>query len=116
MEDKIANEIALHQASINELLEIKNNIETTSTNDVRFKIETKHWYGYSEPFLYKRKDKLKISIYTMKLILNEAIKNEKEKINLLIDRLVDNKIRTQNRRIQNGHYNKKQYKTITKSL
>lgn len=29
--------------------EIKHRVETTSTDDIRFKIETKHWYGYSEP-------------------------------------------------------------------
>ena len=85
MEDKIENSIALHQMAINELKEIKHRIETTATDDIRFRVETKHWYGYSEPFLAKSKDKLEISVYTMKLILNEAMNREKERIDKLID-------------------------------
>lgn len=91
MNEKISNTIALHQMSINELLEIKHRIETTNTDDVRFRIETKHWYGYSEPFLFKRKDKLEISVYTMKLILDEAITKEKERIDKLIDTEIENR-------------------------
>ena len=91
MSEKINNSIALHQMSINELLEIKYRVETTNTDDVRFRIETKHWYGYSEPFLFKRKDKLEISVYTMKLILDEAVTKEKERINKLIDMEIENR-------------------------
>ena len=80
MNEKISNTIALHQMSINELKEIKHRVETTESEDVRFRIETKHWYGYSEPFIAKNKDKLEISVYTMTLILDEAIKKEKERI------------------------------------
>ena len=85
MKDKIGNSIALHQMAINELKAIKHRVNTTATDDVRFKIETKHWYGYSEPFLAKNKDKLNVSVYTMNLILDEAIKKEKERIDKLID-------------------------------
>lgn len=85
MNEKISNTIALHQMSINELNEIKHRIKTTATDDIRFRVETKHWYGYSEPFLAKSKDKLEISVYTMNLILDEVISKEKERINKLID-------------------------------
>lgn len=92
MNEKISNTIALHQMSINELNEIKHRIETTATDDIRFRVETKHWYGYSEPFLAKSKDKLEISVYTMNLILDEAISKEKERINKLIDMEIENRV------------------------
>lgn len=85
MDEKISNTIALHQVAINELKEIKHRVETTATDDIRFRIETKHWYGYSEPFIAKTRDKLEISTYTMLLILDEAITKEKERIDKLID-------------------------------
>lgn len=96
MNEKISNTIALHQMSINELKEIKHRVETTESEDVRFRIETKHWYGYSEPFIAKNKDKLEISVYTMNLILDEAIKKEKEKIDSLINIEIENKCRKEN--------------------
>ena len=95
MNDKILNSIALHQMSIKELLEIKHRVETTNTDDVRVRIETKHWYDYPQPFLSKSKDKLEISVYTMKLILDEVIAKEKEKIDKLIDMEIE-------RRLKNG--------------
>lgn len=85
MDDKIANTIALHQMVINELEEIKHRVETTATNDIRFIIQTKHWYGYSEPFTAKTREKLEVSTYTMLKILDEAIKTEKQNIDKLID-------------------------------
>ena len=96
MNEKISNTIALHQMSINELKEIKHRVETTESEDVRFRIETKHWYGYSEPFIAKNKDKLEISVYTMTLILDEAIKKEKERIDRLINIEIENKCRKEN--------------------
>ena len=92
MNDKIGNTIALHQMAINELEEIKRRVKTTASDDIRFRIETKHWYGYSEPFVAKHKDKLGISVYTMNLILDEAIKKEKERIDKLIDMEIEKNI------------------------
>ena len=68
MNEKISNTIALHQMSINELKEIKHRVETTESEDVRFRIETKHRYGYTEHFIAKNNDKQEKSEYTMKLI------------------------------------------------
>lgn len=96
MEDKFGNSIALHQMAINELKAIKHRVNTTSTDDIRLKIETKHWYGYSEPFLAKNKDKLKVSIYTMNVILDEAINKEKERINKLIEIEISERIKNDN--------------------
>lgn len=91
MNEKISNTIALHQMAINELKEIKHKVQKTATDNVRFRIETKHWYGYSYPFLAKSKDKLEISTYTMLLILDEAINKEKERIDKLIDMEIERK-------------------------
>lgn len=92
MNDKIGNTIALHQIAINELEEIKRRVKTIVSDDIRFRIETKHWYGYAEPFIAKHKDKLEISVYTMNLILNEAIKKEKERIDKIIDTEIEKNI------------------------
>ena len=98
MNEKISNTIALHQMAINELKEIKHRVEETATDDIRFRIETKHWYGYSEPVLLKTKDKLSISTYTMCLIIDEAITKEKERIDKLIDMEIEKKVRKVNDR------------------
>lgn len=95
MNEKTTNTIALHQMAINELKEIKHKVQKTATDDVRFRIETKHWYGYSEPFLAKSKDKLEISTYTMLLILDEAINKEKQRIDKLIDQEIDHKLKSE---------------------
>lgn len=89
MDEKISNTIVLHQVAINELEEIKHRVEKTATDDIRFRIETKHWYGYSEPFIAKTRDKLEISTYTMLKILDEAIKIEKQNIDKLIDMAIE---------------------------
>lgn len=88
-EEKINNTIALKVMSIEELKRVKEKVEKTQGDNVRFKVETKHWYGYSEPFLAKDKDVLNISKYTMQLILEEAINKEKERINKLTDKIIE---------------------------
>lgn len=85
MEDKITNSIALHQGIIYEIEEIKKRIEESETKKIRFRVETKHWYGFTEPFLSTDKHKLNISKETMQVILDEAINKERERINKLID-------------------------------
>jgi hypothetical protein len=83
--DKIENSIALHQGTIDILEKIKERVETSETEEIRIKIETKHWYGFSEPFLAKEKHKLDMSRYSANVLLETAIKLEKERINKLID-------------------------------
>jgi len=53
MDEKISNTIALKQQIINELEKLSMDVKESVTKDIRFRIETKHWYGYSEPFLKK---------------------------------------------------------------
>ena len=91
MEEKISNTIFLKQQSINELKKLKEKIIKSDANKVRFKIETKHWYGYSEPILMKSKDKLNISKYSMIKILDIAIEIEKKNIDKLIDIEIENR-------------------------
>jgi len=86
MEEKILNSIAIHQDTIITLEHIKERVKESETENMRFKIETKHWYGYNEePFFGKEKHKLEISKYSAIVLLDTAIKLEKERINKLID-------------------------------
>lgn len=85
MEEKICNEIALRQGAINEIKELKRHITNSFDDNVKFIIETEQLIGYLEMGLIKRKDKLNISTYTMNLILDEAIRKERERIDKLID-------------------------------
>ena len=83
--DKIDNSIFLHQQTIYELKKIKKRVKQSETKNIRFRVETKHWYGFTEPFLSTDKHKLNISKETMQVILDEAINKEKERIDKLID-------------------------------
>lgn len=92
MKEKIANSIALRQMTINELKEIKHNIEQSVDENVKFSIETRHIIGFDIGILKKKKT-LPISNYTMKLLLDEAIRKEKERINKLIDMEIERKLK-----------------------
>ena len=85
MEEELDIAIAKHQQRIQDLKEIQERIKDSETEKIRFKIESKHWYGYSEPFLVKVKDTIRLDKYTAKLLLEIAIKVEKQKIDNLID-------------------------------
>jgi len=85
MDEKISNTIALKQQIINELEKLSLDVKESVTNNIRFRIETKHWYGYSEPFLKKDRHILDVSKDTMQSIINSAIEKEKEGIEKLID-------------------------------
>lgn len=94
MKEKIANTIALHQMTINELKEIKHNIEQSIGENVKFSIETKHIVGFDIGILKKKKT-LSISNNTMNLLLDEAIKKEKERIDKLIDMEIEKRLKQQ---------------------
>lgn len=98
MEEKIANSIALHQATINELKEIKLRVNKNINDTVRFRIETKQLFRDWEPYIMKYKDKMDIAPRTMVLILDEAIKIEREKINKLIDMEIENRLKTEKKK------------------
>lgn len=92
MDEKISNTIALKQQIINELEKLSMDVKESVTKDIRFRIETKHWYGYSEPFLKKDRHILEVSKDTMQAILNSAIEKEKERIEKLIDMEIQKRI------------------------
>lgn len=85
MEDKIANSIALHQMTIEEIRTIKHNVEENIDDTVRFRIETRLIFKRWEPYITRIKNKLEVSPRTMLLILDEVEKKEKERIDKLID-------------------------------
>lgn len=92
MEEKIANSIALHQMTINELEDIKLKVKDNIDDTVKFRIETRQIFRAWEPYITKCKSKMAISPRTMMLILDEAIKVERGRIDKLIDMEIDRRI------------------------
>lgn len=93
-EEKILNSIVIHQDTLETLKYIKERVKESETGNLRFNIETKHWFGYSEPFLGKEKHKLEISKYSAITLLDTAISLEKERIDKLIDMEIENRQRS----------------------
>ena len=94
MNEKISNTIAAKQQNINEIIKLKDKIRHSIGKDVRFRIETKHWYGYAEDIHFgKERDILDIPTETMIVILDGVIDKEKEKINKLIDMEIESRNR-----------------------
>lgn len=92
MDDKIANSIVLHQLTIKELEEIKENVAKNIDDMVRFRIETRRIFRVWEPYISRIKNKLEVSPRTIILIIDGIIEDEKRKINKLIDMEVDQRI------------------------
>ena len=92
MEEKICNTIALCQMSINELRNIKKRLEDNCTDNVKFIIQTRE-FNPIDLATFRRKHKLDISTYTMNLILDDAIRKEKEKIDKLIDMEIERRMK-----------------------
>ena len=92
MEEKICNTIALCQMSINELRNIKKKLEDNCTDNVKFIIQTRE-FNPIDLATFRRKHKLDISTYTMNLILDEAIRKEKERIDKLIDMEIERRMK-----------------------
>ena len=66
-----------------ELEELKGKILTSEGKEVKFKIETKNWLGFSEPFLAKEKSNLNINRYTLIAIIDELLDKIKENLDYL---------------------------------
>lgn len=92
MKEKIANSIAKHQQIINELKEIKVRVEKHIEDKVRFRVDTKGIFRSWEPYVNRVKNYIDITPQTMNVILDEAIRKEKERINKLIDMEIDSKL------------------------
>ena len=85
--EKIYNTIALKINSIKELKEIKEKVDNSSGEDIKLKIQTVGLYYFAD--FIKEKFALDISKYTMQLILDGAIAKEQERLNMLIDKLIE---------------------------
>lgn len=85
MEEKIENSIVFYKLKIDQIEKIKTNVVSSETKDIRLKIETKHWYGLSEPFLSKEKHKIQLEKSVIVEVLNEIQNKYKENIDKLID-------------------------------
>ena len=92
MKEKICNTISLCQMSINELKDIKKKLEDNCTDNVKFIVQTREFDPINFA-TFKRKCKLDVSIHTMNLILDEAIRKEKERIDKLIDMEIERRIK-----------------------
>lgn len=92
MKDKIANSIVLHQMAINELQDLKKIVEDSTGQEVDFIVKTKH-FDFISLCSYKRKTKLELSNYSLNLVLDEAIKKERERIDKLIDMEISKKLK-----------------------
>lgn len=97
MDDKIANSITLHQMTIEEIREIKRNIEENIDDTVRFDIRTRLIFKRWKPYITVIKNKLEVSPRTMLLILDEVEKKERGQIDKLIDKLIDIEIANRNK-------------------
>lgn len=84
-EEKIYNSIAYNESQIEEIEKVKQQVALSETKDIRIKIETKHWYGYSEPFLAKKKHKILLQKSTVIAILSGIQSKCRERIDKLID-------------------------------
>lgn len=93
MKEKIANSIALHQMVIQELRELKCKLDDNCTDNVKFIIQTRE-FNPIDLATFKRKHQLDISTYTMNLILDDAIKKEKERIDKLIDMEIERRMKS----------------------
>lgn len=98
--DEIYNYIAEQQNSIEIFKQIKELVDKSETEQIRIKIETKHWYGYSEPFLQKLTHKIIATKADMNNLLDAMIKKERIEIEKATDRLIEN--RKKNRKKNRG--------------
>ncbi len=69
-----------------ELEQLKEKILTSEGKEVRFKIQTKKWLGFSEPFLAKEKTNLNISKHTLTAIIDEMLDKIKEQLDYLTEK------------------------------
>ena len=109
--DKILNTIASKVSNIKELKKIKEKVDNSVGDDIKFKIQTVGLYYFAD--FIKEKSTLDVSKYTMQLILDGAIGKEQEKIDKLIDRLIELEVvkRENNAKSANGGQNGRGDKT-----
>lgn len=62
------------------LEKIKERIQASETEDIRIKIETKHWYGYSEPFIQSITDRITLPKRTIYTIVSALVLECKQRL------------------------------------
>ena len=92
MSEEIEDLIFIKECKKKEIEKIIEKVEQTEDNNIRLKIQTHHWYGFSEPFLAKENHKLEIEKSTLLIILEEVIKHYTEIERKLIGILIDNEV------------------------
>lgn len=92
MNDKIGNSIIKHQLIINELKQIKDIVGKNINEKVKFCVHSKELFHSWDPCPIYHKNNIDVSPDTMYIILNEAIKKERERINKLIDMEIDREL------------------------
>ena len=91
--EKIYNTIFLKQNKINKLKKLHDIIDSSQSQNVRFRVETKHWYGWGMDFHeLKERTEIPISKEVMNEIIEIAIEKETEYINKLIEMEIDKEI------------------------
>ena len=91
--EKIYNTIFVKQNTINKLKKLHDIIDSSRSQNVRFRVETKHWYGYGTDFNEgKERTEIPISKDEMRSIIEIAIERQTEYINKLIDMEVEARI------------------------
>lgn len=88
--EKVYNTIFIKQNKINKLKKLKDIVNNSKSANVRFRVETKHWYGFGTDFHEgKERTEIPISKDLMNEIIDKAIEKEVERINKLIDMEVE---------------------------
>lgn len=93
--EKLHNTIALKQQIINDIEKILERVKESKTEDIRVKIETKHWYGYSEPHLGKEQHRLYVNKEVIISVLENAIEIERTYINKCIDIEIEQRVKSE---------------------
>ena len=60
-------------------------VKESESDYIKVKFETKHWYGFTEPFLTKNKHKFTIEKEIMLKLLQDMLDREQDEINKCID-------------------------------
>ena len=91
--EKIYNTIFIKQNTINKLKKLHDIIDSSRSQNVKFRVETKHWYGWGTDFHEgKERTEIPISKDLMNEIISIAMERETERINKLIDMEVEARI------------------------
>ena len=87
-EKEIFDYIAEIKSELDEINTIRGRIRASTPEKLRVKIETKQWFGFSEPFLAKEHSKIYASKKTMLKLLSVMEDEAKKEINIAIDLLI----------------------------